>query len=110
MSADGYTLNEHFMPAQTAIFAFAMPFDAQLLPGGRTCDQFDRVLLRIGTLASTELADVKDSELLAVVAEGGTGFGIDIDDGASFDVMYENRVLGGVENRPIVRLRYPQCL
>src|ERR1700730_16604876 len=87
-----------------------MPLDAQLHSGSRTCDQSHRVLLGIGARTCTERADVEPSELLTGVAKGGAGFGIDIHNGASFDVVYENGIFRGVENRSIACLRHPQRL
>ena len=103
-------LREHLVPAQAAVLAPAVPFDAQLLAGDRTRDQVHRVLLRVRVLAGAERADVELPELLARVAEGGAGLGIDVDDRAGVDVVHEDRVFGGVEDRAIARLRHAQRL
>ena len=110
LPADGHALAEHLLPAQAAVLALAVPFDAQLLPGNRAREQLHRVLLGIGVLAGTERAEIDVSELLATVAEGGAGFGIGIHDRAGFDVDDEDGILGGIEDRPVARLRHPQRL
>src|SRR4029079_6004902 len=102
--------DEHLVPAQRPVLALAVPFDAELLAGGGTCDQSERVLVRIRTLAAAERADVEAPELVAGVAERGAGLGVDVDDGAGVDVVHEDGVLGGVEYRAIAGLRNPQCL
>ena len=108
--ADGDALDENIMPTQAVILALAKPFNAQRLSGGCTRDQSHRVLLGIWALPGTECSNIESSELVTVVAEGDTGFVIDIHDGAGFDVMDENAILGGIENRSIACLRDTQSL
>ena len=50
------------------------------------------------------------AELLARIAERRARLGIDVDDGAGVDVVHENRVLGGVEDRAIAFLGHAQRL
>src|SRR6185437_17132191 len=105
LAADRDTPDEHIVPAQAAVLAPAVPFEANLLSGAGARDQSHRVLLGIRTLPGAERADVERSKLLARVAKSGAGLRIDIDDRARIDVVDENRVLRGVEDRPIACLR-----
>ncbi len=110
LPADGDALAEHVVPAQAAVLAPAVPFDAQLLARGGASEQVHRILPRVGPRARAEPADVDRAKLLAAVAERGAGPGIGIDDGAGLDVVHEDGILGRVEDRPVARFRDPQCL
>jgi hypothetical protein len=98
------------VPAQVAILALAVPFDAQLLAGVRARQQSHRIFLRIGLFARTKRADVDPAEFVAGVAERGTGLEIDVQNGACFDIVDENRILRRIENRAIAGLRYAEGL
>ena len=108
--ADGHAAHEHLVPAQRAVLAPPVPFDAELFTAGGARDDPQGVLMRERALARAERADVEVKKLLAGVAEREAGLAIDVHDRARVDVVHEDRILGGIEYRAVARLRHPERL
>lgn len=108
-SADGHVLDEHFVPAQRAVLALAVPLDALRLAGERARNQRHGVLLDVGRFAASQVTDLDAAKLLTGVAERRAGLEVDVDDRPRF-VVEEDGILRRVEDRPVAELGAAQRL
>ena len=109
-AADGHALDEYLVPARAAVLVPAVPLDAQLLARDRALRALIASSGRVGRLAGAERADDRACGISSRCSRSCAGLGVDVDDRAGVDVVHEDRVLGGVEDRAVARLRCAQRL
>ena len=104
-------LQRHLVPVQRPVVVAPAPLEAQRpAPGAHFADQAQRLLVGVRELVSAQVAHREAAQLLARVAERAAGLGVHVEDRAAVVVVDEDRVLGGLEDGAVVRLRLGERL
>ncbi len=99
---DGF--EPHFVPVQAAVLVAALPFERRAAPQPGQLHEAQRLLGGVREHARAGVGDGCAAQFLAAVAVDFAGPGVDVERRAGVPVVDEDRVLRGLEDRPVARL------
>ena len=108
-AVDHGRLEANLVPVQAAVLVAALPFERAAAAEPCRLHVAQRLFAGVREHARTGVGNGGTAQLLAAVAVGFAGLGVDVDHRAGVPVVDEDRVLRGLEDGAVARLGALQC-